>query len=73
MDKINEMLLKIKEDRGMLQKDIAEGVGVSLRSYQRYETGERKPDSEVIIRMCKFFNVSANYLLGLSDKTFVDR
>lgn len=60
-------LIELKEKNNVLQKDIAKSVGLSLRSYQRYEYGERNPTSDVIIKLCDYFDVSADYLLGRTD------
>ena len=61
---------KLKETRiknKYSQKQVAEGVGISETLYQKYEYGKTKPAYDVIIKLCKYFNVSADYLLGLSD------
>ncbi len=49
------------------QKQVAEGIGISETLYQKYEYGKTKPAYDVIIKLCNYFNVSADYLLGLSD------
>lgn len=54
-------------ERSLLQKDIAQAAEISLRTYQRYESGERLPDTDVLSKLADFFNVSTDYLLGRSD------
>ena len=49
------------------QKEVAEFLGITDRAYQHYESGARFPDFHGIIKLCNYFNVSADYLLGLSD------
>ena len=49
------------------QKQVAEGIGISETLYQKYEYGKTKPAYDVIIKLCNYFNVSADYLLGLSN------
>ncbi|MDR3348845.1 MAG: helix-turn-helix domain-containing protein [Acidaminococcales bacterium] len=68
MANLSERLLQLKKERGLLQKNIANGLGLALRTYQYYESGERKPDSGAIVAMCRYFGVSADYLLGLKDE-----
>ena len=51
-----------------MQKDIASDLGIPLRTYQRYERGEGEPNVTVLARMAQYFAVSADYLLGLSDR-----
>lgn len=67
MANLSERLQLLKTEKNLLQKEIAKAVNISLRSYQRYESGERKPDSDVLIKLSNYFNVSVDYLLGLSD------
>lgn len=69
MPTFSDRLQQLKSDRNLLQKNIASAVNISLRTYQRYESGERKPDSEVITKLADYFNVSTDYLLGLSDES----
>ena len=63
-----ERLAKLKESRNLMQKDIAAGIGVPLRTYQRYEYGERVPSITVLVALADYFDVTADYLLGRSDK-----
>ncbi len=61
---------KLKETRiknKYSQKQVAEGIGISETLYQKYEYGKTKPAYDVIIKLCNYFNVSADYLLGLSN------
>ncbi|MCL2775714.1 MAG: helix-turn-helix domain-containing protein [Oscillospiraceae bacterium] len=67
MANLCDRLIQLKIEQNLLQKDIAKDIGIALRTYQYYERGQRKPDSEAIIKMCEYFQVSADYLLGLSD------
>jgi len=63
----SERIIQLKKERNLLQKDIAKDIGLSLRAYQHYEYGEKEPTLSNIIKLCNYFNVSADYLLGLSD------
>ncbi len=51
----------------MTQKEVGQELGISLNSYQRYETNEREPTAPVLVQMAKFYNVSLDYLVGLKD------
>ena len=57
----------LKLEHKLLQKDMAKVAEISLRTYQRYESGERIPDLEVLIKLADYFNVSTDYLLGRSN------
>lgn len=64
---MNKRLKQIREEKGISQKDVANALGVTISCYSNYEQGIRLPSIEVVIKICKFFNVSADYLLGLTD------
>lgn len=67
MPTLSERLIELKESKNLLQKDIAKAINLSLRSYQRYEYGEREPTSSILIKIADYFNVSIDYLVGRSD------
>ncbi|WP_289132832.1 helix-turn-helix transcriptional regulator [uncultured Bacteroides sp.] len=67
MANFTDRLQALKMERSLLQKDIAQAAEISLRTYQRYESGERLPDTDVLSKLADFFNVSTDYLLGRSD------
>lgn len=58
-------LSELRKETGMTQIEFAKFVGVSSSSIGLYETGERIPDAEILCRIAKKCNVSADYLLGL--------
>ena len=58
----------LREDRDLRQIDVANAVGIDQRSLSNYETGKTNPDSEVVIRLSRFFEVSCDYLLGVSEQ-----
>ena len=62
---IREKLLRIEHDYTM--KQVAEGTGLTESAVSRYESGKREPNGRVISYFCKFYGVSADYLLGLTD------
>ena len=61
----NEKLKELREDRDLFQKDIAELLNTTQQYYSEYEKGNRKLPVEHLITLCKFYNVSADYILGL--------
>ncbi len=64
---LNERLKKLRLQNGVTQKAIAEGIGVTSVSVQRFEYGTAKPKLDNVIKLADFFNVSTDYLLGRSD------
>lgn len=57
-------LRDLREDRDLRQVDVSEAVGIDQRTLSNYETGKTNPDHFAIIKLCDFYNVSADYLLG---------
>ena len=51
----------------MRQCDLANLVGISRASVADWETGRHEPPLDTIIELCKIFEVSADYLLGITD------
>ena len=63
-----EIIKDLREDNDKTQKEIAEYLGTTQQVYSRYEKGENEIPVRHIISLCKYYNVSADYLLGLSKK-----
>ena len=55
---------KLREERGLLQGQLAEILGVSRPSLSAYENGTTPPDILVLDRAARYFEVSSDYLLG---------
>lgn len=58
----------LREDRDLRQIDVANATGIDQKTLSNYETGKTNPDSYAIIKLCDFFDVSADYLIGRSDE-----
>ncbi len=58
----------LREEKGLSQKQVANQLNCSQRAYSHYEVGDRDLPSNVLIALAKYFEVSVDYLLGLSDK-----
>ena len=55
--------------KGLTQKQAAQALEVSERHWQKYESGERTPTFDGLVKIARFFECSADYLLCLSDST----
>ena len=64
MPNLSDRLKQLKIERKLLQKNIANDIGISLRAYRYYENGERNPDSDTLVKLADYFGVSVDYLLG---------
>lgn len=63
VDRIREL----REDNDKKQEEIAKYLGTTQQVYSRYENGSNEMPIRHIISLCKYYNVSADYILGLSD------
>ena len=59
-----EKLRGLREDNDLTQSQVAEVLGTSQTMYARYERGANEMPIRHFIALCKFYNVSADYLLG---------
>ncbi len=57
----------LREDHDKTQKQIADMLGISQTMYARYERGANEMPIRVLLALCKYYGVSADYLLGLTD------
>lgn len=58
----------LREDRDLKQDDVANILKITRQQYQLYESGKRKLPIDQLTELCKFYNVSADYILGLTNK-----
>ena len=61
-------LRDLREDRALKQKQLAEYLNIDQATYSRYESGELDIPTQVLIKLSKFYHVSIDYILGISDK-----
>ena len=67
MSVFSERLAQTRNHRGIKQQTIASELRVSRPAYSQWETGRNEPPLSTIVRLCHILDVSADYLLGLSD------
>ena len=60
-------LRDIREDHDLLQKQIADILGITREQYQLYESGKREIKTHQLIELANYYNVSTDYLLGRTD------
>lgn len=63
--KYTDRLRALREDKDMTQTEIAKVLNVSQITYSQYERGVRGLPMEHLITLCKFYGVSADYILDL--------
>ncbi len=63
-----ERLQWIRNCKNITQKDIATAIGIKQQQYARYEKGINIMPITHLIKICEFLNISADYILGLTDE-----
>lgn len=63
-----ENLKKLREDARVSQRILAENIGVSQQSINKYENHNIEPDIETLVRMADYFDTSVDYLIGHSSE-----
>ena len=58
---------ELREDNDILQKDVAKLLNTTQQHYSRIENGTTEITADRIIALAKFYNVTSDYILGLSD------
>ena len=66
-EKIPLILKRLRLVNKKTQPDIARAVNIDLRTYQRYEHGERLVTTDVVIALALYYGVSTDVTLGLQD------
>ena len=72
---VNELGGNIREARiraKLTQPQMADALGLSLRTYQKYEEGSRRPPLETLVGIALKLHVSTDWLLGIGDSPFCD-
>lgn len=63
---IGERLSEIRKDHGDTQADLAARLNVSLAAVRSWEQEKSSPNHETLVSICRLYNISSDYLLGLT-------
>ena len=58
-----EKLVQLRNINGILQKDLAEKLGINLHTYQRFEYGQQEPRMSTLIALADFYGLSLDELV----------
>lgn len=64
MKKLHNVLKELRKENGLKQKEIAEKIQITERTYSNYETGKREPDIETLIKIADYYKISLDLLTG---------
>ena len=63
-----QRLKALRLERGLTLKAVSSALSLPLSTYAGYDQGVRQPPIELIVELCDFFDVSADYLIGRTDE-----
>lgn len=64
---LRKRLIELRKKHKKTQKEMADLLGITRPAYTAYESGNRHPDYESLLKIAEFFDVSTDYLLGATD------
>ncbi len=69
---MGKRLKELRTDRKLTQQQLASQIGLATSAISSYESGNRYPSYEVLIKYSKIFHVTTDYLLGIESLDTVD-
>lgn len=63
-----ERLKAVREDRDLTQAQVGKLLNKSQQGYSHIESGRAELKIDDLITLCRFYNLSADYMIGLTDK-----
>ena len=71
MKVIADKIKILREKKGVTQSELANTLGITRSAVNAWEMGITVPSTQYVVELAKFFNVSADYLLGLSSTSTI--
>ena len=68
-----EGIRNLREDRDLTQKQLAKELNCSQQVYSNYELGQRDIPTDILIKISKFYNISVDYILGISNNPNIQK
>ncbi len=66
--KYRERMRNLREDNDLTQREVAKIINKSQQGYSHIEEGRAELKIDDMIKLCKFYGVSADYFVGITDK-----
>lgn len=63
----------LREDKDLTQKELSKILNCSQQVYSNYELGQRDIPTDILIALSRFYGVSVDYILGLTDYPFIHK
>lgn len=71
IDILAKRLKELRIENNYSQKEIADMIGIAQVTYSHYELGRRSVSIQNLVKIAQIYNVSVDYMLGLSDVKMV--
>lgn len=68
MEILANRLRALRAEKKLTQEQAAQEIGMVMRTYRRYEMGEREPGASTLIKMADYYGVTIDYLVGRTDR-----
>lgn len=68
MAEIKDRLRRLREEKGLVQEQVADALGVTKTAISSYERGARRPRFDMLDNLADFYDVDLNYLTGSSNE-----
>lgn len=65
---ISNKLRNLRKEKRLSQADLAELLNTTQQHYSQYELGKHEPPLKHIVTLCRYYNISADWLLGLKEE-----
>ena len=69
---MGDKLRTLRIEKKLTQKQVADRIGLAISTISSYESGNRYPSYEALIKLAYIFHVSTDYLLGITSKRNID-
>lgn len=63
----------LREDRNLSQREVSKILNCSQQVYSNYELGQRDIPTAILIKLSRYYNVSVDFILGLTDNPEINR
>lgn len=67
MSTFSERLKIARKEKSVTMKELSQALSIPLTTYANYEQGKREPPLWLLAKLCDYFDVSADYLIGRTD------
>lgn len=61
-------LKDLREDSDLTQQTVADYLHIKQNTYSQYESGKRQLPIDILVKLAEFYNVSTDYILGLTER-----